>query len=193
MAYHRASVVTDPPTRQRYVVASSRAPGCRCKSPRLQGLGAARAEGAMQAQAAGGPGAYARRSFAAADALTGRRYVAALVEEGSTVGLGASALAAPPGCPAILVFCLQARRVLASDKRQARPRCWPDSALRRPATLALTCLRDQYTCLAHPRSDLSELYKNALVGCHAQECLQAPRHRQCCNCRVASRVAINPR
>ena len=66
----------------------------------------------MQARAAGGPGAYARRAFAAADPLTGRRYVAALVEEGSAVGLGASALFAPPGCPAILVFCLQVRRLI---------------------------------------------------------------------------------
>ena len=74
-----------------------------------QACEAVRAEGTMQARAAGGPGAYARRSFAAGDMLTGRRYVAALVEEGSTVGLGASALVAPPGCPAILVFCLQAR------------------------------------------------------------------------------------
>ena len=75
-----------------------------------------RAEGAMQARAAGGPGAYARRAFAAADPLTGRRYVAALVEEGSAVGLGASALVAPPGCPAILVFCLQVRQMALGSK-----------------------------------------------------------------------------
>jgi hypothetical protein len=63
----------------------------------------------MSAAAAGGPGATTRRAFFAADPITGRRYVAALVEAGGTFELGASALAAPPGSPAILVFCLQAR------------------------------------------------------------------------------------
>ncbi|KAK9835948.1 hypothetical protein WJX81_000533 [Elliptochloris bilobata] len=85
--------------------------GCLVGSPDRRGLAAVSSvlvDGAMQAQGAGGPGAYARRSFVAADQLSGRRYVAALVEPGGTMGLGASALAAPPGCPAILVFCLQA-------------------------------------------------------------------------------------